>query len=197
MDDDATETKRRPRKEKSLLARALGYLARREHSRAELARKLAPHADSTDQLQRLLGELEAKKLLSDRRFTEVLARSRGERFGAARVRQELRAHGISDSLVRDAVGELARTELQRARSLAAQVRRAPRGRGRKGAPDAVSRAARIQQRRHPPRCRWTRRGLIACPLYTAALRTARCSGRRFTRGAWIRLLWLSVPPTSV
>jgi regulatory protein len=68
-------------------------------------------------LQHLLGELEAKKLLSDRRFTEVLARSRGERFGTARVRQELRAHGISDPLVRDAVGELATTELQRARAV--------------------------------------------------------------------------------
>ena len=117
VDDDATETQRRPRKEKSLLARALGYLARREHSRAELARKLTPHAESTDQLKRLLDDLEAKKLLSDRRFTEVLARSRGERFGAARVKQELRSRGISDSLAREAVADLARTEFQRAREV--------------------------------------------------------------------------------
>jgi regulatory protein len=117
VDDDATESPRRPRKEKSLLARALGYLARREHSRAELRRKLAPHAESSDRLERLLDDLEAKKLLSDRRFTEVMARSRAERFGAARVRQELKAHGISDPLVREAVGDLARTELQRAREV--------------------------------------------------------------------------------
>ena len=117
MDDDATESTRRPRREKSLLARALGYLARREHSRAELQRKLAPHAESADQLARLLDELEAKKLLSDRRFTEVMTRSRGERFGAARVKQELRARGISDPLVREAVDGLARTELQRAREV--------------------------------------------------------------------------------
>ena len=117
VDDDATEAQRRPRKEKSLLARALGYLARREHSRAELARKLTPHAESTDQLKRLLDDLEAKKLLSDRRFTEVLARSRGERFGAARVKQELRSRGISDSLAREAVADLAQTEFQRAREV--------------------------------------------------------------------------------
>jgi len=117
VDDDATETQRRPRKEKSLLARALGYLARREHSRAELARKLTPHAESTDQLKRLLDDLEAKKLLSDRRFTEVLARSRGERFGAARVKQELRSRGINDSLAREAVADLAQTEFQRAREV--------------------------------------------------------------------------------
>ena len=117
MDDDATESPRRPRKEKSLLARALGALARREHSRAELRRKLAPHAESAEQLDRLLADLEAKKLLSDRRLAEVMARSRGERFGAARVKQELRARGVADPLVRETVGELSRTELNRAREV--------------------------------------------------------------------------------
>lgn len=117
MDDEAPESPRRPRREKSLLARALGHLARREHSRAELARKLAPHAESAEQVQRLLDDLESKKLLSDRRFTEVLTRSRGERFGAARVQQELRARGIDAPLVREAVDALARTELQRARAV--------------------------------------------------------------------------------
>jgi regulatory protein len=117
VDDDATESPRRPRKEKSLLARALGYLARREHSRAELRRKLAPHAESAEQLDRLLADLEAKKLLSDRRLAEVMARSRGERFGAARVKQELRARGVADPLVRETVGELSRTELNRAREV--------------------------------------------------------------------------------
>ena len=117
MDRDATEPPRPTRREKSLLARALGYLARREHSRAELARKLSPHAGSADELQRLLDDLEQKKLLSDRRFTEVMARSRGDRFGVARVKQELRMHGIDDSLVREAVTALAITELQRARAV--------------------------------------------------------------------------------
>jgi regulatory protein len=117
VDDDATEAPRRPRKEKSLLARALGALARREHSRAELRRKLAPHAESAEQLDRLLADLEAKKLLSDRRLAEVMARSRGERFGAARVKQELRARGVADPLVRETVGELSRTELNRARAV--------------------------------------------------------------------------------
>ena len=117
MDDDATESPRRPRREKSLLARALGALARREHSRAELRRKLAPHAESAEQLDRLLADLEAKKLLSDRRLAEVMARSRGDRFGAARVKQELRARGVADPLVRETVGALSRTELNRAREV--------------------------------------------------------------------------------
>lgn len=117
MGEDTASPAQRPRRAKSLLARAMGHLARREHSRADLARKLEPHADSAEQLARLLDDLEAKQLLSDRRFAEVLVRSRGERFGAARVKQELRSHGIDDPLLRQAVAELSRTELQRARAV--------------------------------------------------------------------------------
>ena len=95
----------------------MDHLARREHSRAELRRKLAPHAESAGQLDRLLDDLEAKKLLSDRRYSEVMARNRGERFGAARVKQELRARGVADPLVREAVSDLVRTELLRARQV--------------------------------------------------------------------------------
>jgi regulatory protein len=95
----------------------LSYLARREHSRTELRRKLAPHAESAEQLDRLLDELETKKLLSDERFVEVLKRSRGERFGTARIKQELKAHQLGDALVRSAVDELRQTELARARAV--------------------------------------------------------------------------------
>lgn len=117
MDDELPDPRQRPRREKSLLARALGYLAWREHSRAELARKLAPHAESAEQLDALLADLEAKKLLSEARFVEVLARSRGERFGAARIRQELKAHRINDEVVRATVDDLRRSEFERARAL--------------------------------------------------------------------------------
>jgi regulatory protein len=117
MDDELPDLHQRPRRGKSLLARALGFLARREHSRAELARKLAPHAESPEQLEALLSELEVKKLLSEARFVEVLARSRGERFGAARIRQELKAHRIGDEVVRAAVDDLRKSELERARAV--------------------------------------------------------------------------------
>jgi regulatory protein len=120
MDDDPASdspTDRRPRREISLLARALGHLARREHSRSELARKLAPHAASAELLNQLLDDLESKKLLSEARFVEVLARSRGQRFGAARVKQELRAHGVQADLVRSTVSDLQKSEFERARTV--------------------------------------------------------------------------------
>lgn len=118
VDEDATESAaKRPRRERSLLARALGHLARREYSRAELARKLASYSASQAELQHLLDDLEAKKLLSDRRFAETLVRGRGERFGAARIAQELKQHGISAELRAEVVTRLKQTELARARQI--------------------------------------------------------------------------------
>jgi regulatory protein len=119
VDDDTSAPRpgQRPRREKSLATRALGHLARREHSRAELARKLAPHAGSAAELERLLDDLQARRLLSDRRFAEVLVRSRGDRFGAVRVRQELAARGVGAALAREAVGPLAHSEFERAKAV--------------------------------------------------------------------------------
>ena len=139
MGDDVSANRKdlRPRREKSLLARALGLLARREHSRVELGRKLLPYAPDAGEVDRLLDELQAKKLLSEARFVDVLARSRGERFGAARVRQELRAHGIADELQRPVLNDLRATEFARARALWLRRFGAPAG-------DAAGRAKQMR-----------------------------------------------------
>ncbi|MGZ9215147.1 MAG: hypothetical protein ACXW53_24920 [Candidatus Binatia bacterium] len=57
----------------SLRGRALRFLARREHSRAELRRKLLTEDVDAAALDSLLDDLESKKLLSDSRFAEMLA----------------------------------------------------------------------------------------------------------------------------
>ena len=48
----------------SLKGRALRYLAAREHSRAELLRKLAPHAQEPGEIERVLDDLQAKGFIS-------------------------------------------------------------------------------------------------------------------------------------
>ena len=82
-----------------LKARALRYLARREHSRDELARKLAAHADSVETLESVLDFLVSKKFLSNERFAEVRAHWMARKYGAARIRQDLKARGIADEVV--------------------------------------------------------------------------------------------------
>jgi regulatory protein len=93
-----------------LKARALRYLMRREHSRAELARKLAPHAESQQALEGLLEELVSRKQLSDERYAEERARSLARKYGPLKIRHDLKAKGVADSLVArvSAEGEMAR-----------------------------------------------------------------------------------------
>ena len=71
------------RREPGLRERALRLLGRREHSRAELARKLQAHAAPEDDLEALLDELARRKLLSDERYAESRARQLSRKFGAA------------------------------------------------------------------------------------------------------------------
>ncbi len=101
----------------SLKGRALRYLSAREHSRAELVRKLAPHAETPEQLGQVLDELQAKDFISEARVADSVVNRRAAKFGAARVRHELQRKGLSPELIADAVGELKATELSRAREV--------------------------------------------------------------------------------
>jgi regulatory protein len=98
----------------SLKARAVGYLSRREHSRAELARKLAPHAESPEQVEALLDALERENWLSNDRFVDSLVHRRASRYGAARVMQEAKTHQLGSDQLRDLQERLRDSELGRA-----------------------------------------------------------------------------------
>jgi regulatory protein len=101
---------RQPDTPGALKARALRHLARREHSRAELERKLAPHAESPAALEQLLDALAAKRQLSDERYAEARTHQLARKYGAARIRQDLKAKGIGEDIVDrvSAEGEAAR-----------------------------------------------------------------------------------------
>ncbi|MFO1361034.1 MAG: recombination regulator RecX [Burkholderiales bacterium] len=109
---------RRPdlRKDLSLRERAVALLARREHTRAELARKLAPHAGDEGEIGPLLDDLARRKLLSDDRYAEARAHTLGRKFGAARIAHELRSRGVSAAAVERAASAARATELERARA---------------------------------------------------------------------------------
>ena len=98
----------------SLKGRALRLLGQREHSRAELARKLQAHVQDGDDLDALLRELEDKGFLSDERAVASLLHRRAPGRGAARIRQELQAKGVDAALVSEALGSLQATEAERA-----------------------------------------------------------------------------------
>jgi regulatory protein len=105
-----------------LKARALRHLVRREHSRAELARKLEPHAESSDAVQALLDQLASSKQLSDARYAEGRAHTLSRKYGTARIRHDLRSKGISDEIVTSVSSE---GELERAKAILARKYREP------------------------------------------------------------------------
>lgn len=105
---------RTPPKGPSLKMRAVGYLSRREHARDELARKLAPHAEDPNEVERVLDALEKEGWLSTERFAQSLVHRRASRQGAARIVQELRQHGVDDAQVSELREQLRATEYERA-----------------------------------------------------------------------------------
>jgi regulatory protein len=103
-----------PRPPISLKARALKYLSSREHSRLELARKLAPYAQDGDDIESLLDWLEQSRFLSSERFSESLVNRRVARYGNNRILSELQSHGIEGEALTGLKSELAEDEGRRA-----------------------------------------------------------------------------------
>ena len=107
----------RPAFQPSLKGRALRLLSQREHSRAELERKLAPHEEEPGELAKALDELQARDFINDGRAIESVIHRRSGKLGAARVRQELAAKGLSGEAVAAALAQLKDSELDRAREV--------------------------------------------------------------------------------
>ncbi len=80
--------------EKSLKARAVDLLSRREYTRRELERRLAPFAESPEQLATLLDELAERNWQSDSRFAQQFADIKGQKYGSRRLQQEMRQRGV-------------------------------------------------------------------------------------------------------
>jgi len=98
----------------SLKARALRFLSMREHSRLELGRKLARHAEEGDDIDALLDFLEKNNWLSQERFAESLIHRKASRYGNSRVVAELQSHGVNGEALAELKSELASSEKARA-----------------------------------------------------------------------------------
>jgi regulatory protein len=131
----------------SLRGRALRWLAQREHSRAELARKLAryaaegtgtdngnsPGADAdadaeavgraadpcaaASHIEAVLDELAALGLLSDERAAASVLAAQAPRGGERRLKQALQQRGLPPELVERTLAQARPGELERARAL--------------------------------------------------------------------------------
>lgn len=99
----------------------MSLLARREHSRLELVRKLAERGFTQAEIHDVLERLAAAGAQSDQRFAEVFVRQRVERgYGPLRIEYELRERGISPSLAREVLSEYAERWVDIARDVLAR-----------------------------------------------------------------------------
>lgn len=83
----------------------MNLLARREHSVAELVKKLSADFEHDDIIIAIT-KLTVKNLQSDQRFAENYLRYRSQRgFGYQKIRQELKERGVDTELISDALAE--------------------------------------------------------------------------------------------
>jgi regulatory protein len=110
------KTKSRP-EASELRERALRLLARREHSRFELARKLAQAGFDETDIAALLDEFEQRNWLSDRRFAESWVADHRARAGSVKLTFDLRQRGVADPIIEAVLAEHRDSELKRARAV--------------------------------------------------------------------------------
>ncbi len=103
--------------ELSLKGRALKLLSLREHSRLELERKLRAHETQEGELSAVLDALAARGFISDERVADSVLHRRAGKLGASRVKAELQAKGLDETVVREAIEQLRGSEVERAREV--------------------------------------------------------------------------------
>ena len=119
--DDPAKPKR------SAYDKALGLLARREHSRRELKTKLRQGGYEGEEAGAAIERLGEQQYQDDDRFAEVLLRSRvAQGYGPMRIRVELKSHGLADARIRELLDA---AEVDWDASGAAQLRRRYGGAG--------------------------------------------------------------------
>jgi len=101
----------------SLKGRALRLLSAREHSRAELERKLVSFEETPGSLAKALDELQAKGFINEQRVLESVLHRRSAKLGTTRIRQELQGKGLAPEAVQQAVEQLRGTEVARTREV--------------------------------------------------------------------------------
>ena len=101
----------------SLTGRALRLLSSREHSRAELERKLAHYEEEPGALAKVLDALAAKDFINEGRVVDSVLHRRSAKLGTQRIKQELQAKGLEPEAVAEAVDKLRASEVDRAREV--------------------------------------------------------------------------------
>lgn len=137
--NDLTETVTPPTAAE-IRERAIGLLARREHSRLELEQKLRQRDFPADGVAPVLDELEQENLLNESRYAAAVVASQVNRGnGPLKIRAALQTAGVVEALIDDALDD-ADVDWN---ALAARVRARRFGAARPSAFNELARQARF------------------------------------------------------
>lgn len=103
-----------PAKPVNLLAKAVAILSRREHSEAELRRKLTQYSEDEKAIDAVIARLQRENWQSDQRFAENFVALRQERWGNQKILHALRGHQLDEDTVSQLKDTLKETEFDRA-----------------------------------------------------------------------------------
>jgi regulatory protein len=106
-DTGARRPPAKPRPPRTLKARAIGYLARREYARAELRHRLLAAADAParEAVDAVLDELAGQGYLSDDRFAKALVRQKAGAYSKRAIAETLKAKGVAGEAAAAAFAE--------------------------------------------------------------------------------------------
>lgn len=94
--------------------KAINLLARREHSRAELFKKLSKFGDA-DTINTVLDELKENNLQSEERFVVAKIHSLDKKFSNSKIRSELKKSGVATELISANTANNPESEVQKIR----------------------------------------------------------------------------------
>ena len=80
---------------------AISLVARREHTRLELTKKLIVRGFERGDVDTLLNDFEEKGWLDERRYIDIFLRAKRCRYGSLKLIRELEVRGISRDLIEE------------------------------------------------------------------------------------------------
>jgi regulatory protein len=100
----------KPVRARTLAARAVGYLARRDYARAELRAKLLAAGAAHDEVDTVLDELAARGYLSDERYAQALVREKHGAYSRRALAETLKGKGVAADVVAATLNDVAQDD---------------------------------------------------------------------------------------
>lgn len=101
--DRPTRAARTPKTPRTVKARAVAHLARREYSRVELRAALLRGDASAEEVDAALDQLAEQGLLSDARFAHAVVRQKSGAYSRRAISETLKAKGVTGEAAADAL----------------------------------------------------------------------------------------------